>query len=250
MRRLLHISDLHFGRINPELLTGLIRFVKEKPCDLAVISGDLTQRARASQFKQAQDFLKELSVKQFIIPGNHDIPLYNVFRRVLRPFSNYFKYISQDVEPTFEDEEIALVGLSTVSRWSVEGSFRTKSLEALKEKLDKVPTHLIKILVAHHQVPHDVLAKQSLEFDLCLAGHTHHASSTLREGIDKRRHIVIQAGTVFSTRLRGSPNSFNIIQIETNRISVQRFQWEPEAKTFYAKEEAVYSRASSGWVEA
>ncbi|MGZ8265598.1 MAG: metallophosphoesterase, partial [Burkholderiales bacterium] len=99
MRTLVHLSDLHFGRVNEAVLGPLARRIGAIAPDVVVVSGDLTQRARKRQFRAARAFLDTLPTPQIVVPGNHDIPLYNVFARFLTPLRNYRRYIGNDLEP-------------------------------------------------------------------------------------------------------------------------------------------------------
>ncbi|MEJ7616545.1 MAG: metallophosphoesterase [Pyrinomonadaceae bacterium] len=100
MRTLIHLSDVHFGRVDYSLIDPLVKFVNELRPHVVVVSGDLTQRARAAQFKEARAFLDRLPKPQVVVPGNHDVPLYNVFARFLKPLDNYRRYISDDLLPS------------------------------------------------------------------------------------------------------------------------------------------------------
>src|SRR6187397_3032956 len=113
MRRVAHISDLHFGRTNPTVVAALILKLRDLAPDVVVVSGDLTQRARARQFQEARHFLDALDRPTIVVPGNHDVPLENLFDRFFRPFAKYRKYITEDLSPTFHDEELAVVGINT-----------------------------------------------------------------------------------------------------------------------------------------
>ena len=48
MGTIVHLSDLHFGRVDPRLIAPLLRTVERVAPDLVAVSGDLTQRARRS----------------------------------------------------------------------------------------------------------------------------------------------------------------------------------------------------------
>src|SRR5436190_8754647 len=93
VRTIAHLSDLHFGRVAPETLSPLRDAVASLRPDLVAVSGDLTQRARKRQFQQARDFLDSLPGPQVVVPGNHDVPLYNVLARWLWPLENYRRHI-------------------------------------------------------------------------------------------------------------------------------------------------------------
>ena len=109
MRTLVHLSDLHFGRIDHAILRPLIETVQGLKPDLVAVSGDLTQRARSTQFREARAFLDALPGPQIVVPGNHDVPLYNLFARFLRPLSKYQRYITDDLEPFYADAQIAIL---------------------------------------------------------------------------------------------------------------------------------------------
>ena len=113
MRTLVHLSDLHFGRIDPALVEPLRRAVVEVKPDLVAISGDFTQRARRSQFAAARAFIESLNAKTLVVPGNHDIPLYDVVERFAAPLARYRQYISDELEPEYRDEEMIVVGVNT-----------------------------------------------------------------------------------------------------------------------------------------
>src|SRR5215216_1335726 len=113
MRTLVHLSDLHFNRINGSVIAPLIERVRGIKPDLVAVSGDLTQRARSAQFKEARRFLDALPRPQIVVPGNHDVPMYNLFARFFKPLTKYQRYITNDLEPFYFDGEIAVLGINT-----------------------------------------------------------------------------------------------------------------------------------------
>ena len=119
MRTIVHLSDLHFGRVDHRTLEPLISAAREARPDVVAISGDLTQRARRGQFRQAREFLDRLPGKKVVVPGNHDVPLYNVAARFLFSLSTYRRYISEDIDPFYSDEEIASAGINASMAVSV-----------------------------------------------------------------------------------------------------------------------------------
>jgi hypothetical protein len=74
MRTLVHVSDLHAGRLDPSVLRPLVTAIRGARPDLVVVSGDFTQRATIPQFEQARAFLEALERPTLAIPGNHDVP--------------------------------------------------------------------------------------------------------------------------------------------------------------------------------
>jgi predicted phosphohydrolase len=121
MRTVAHLSDPHFGRIDRATVQALIATVTEARPDIVVVSGDLTQRAKGSEFQEARQFLEALPSPQIVVPGNHDVPLYNVLARALKPLRNYQRYISKELEPFYCDDEIAIVGINTARSLTFKG---------------------------------------------------------------------------------------------------------------------------------
>src|SRR5215213_12041328 len=105
MRTLVHISDLHFGRLDPRTVPALRDAILASRPDILVVSGDLTQRARNAQFASARRFLDSLPVPRVVVPGNHDVPLYNLMARWLWPLAAYRRHIEDDIEPFYADGE-------------------------------------------------------------------------------------------------------------------------------------------------
>ncbi|MFJ3317454.1 metallophosphoesterase family protein [Herbaspirillum huttiense] len=268
MRTLIHLSDLHFGRTDPEIIEPLIAQVHELKPDLVVVSGDLTQRARSIQFKQAREFLNALPQPQLVVPGNHDVPLFNVAARLLQPLRKYKRHITADLQPRYVDEEIAVVGINTARSLTIQdGRVNDRQIEHARRELAGVGDHLVKIIVTHHpfDLPpgpqHHGLVGQAVPAmrafalcgaDLLLAGHVHTSSAVSSAG---RYHIpgysalVVQAGTATSTRGRGESNSFNVLQVEAHQIVVHRLGWKPDVKSFALAASQTFVQRGSEWFE-
>src|SRR6185503_12471780 len=101
MRTIAHISDVHFGRTDPAVVEGLIKDLSEREPSLLVVSGDFTQRARERQYAAAAAFLKRLPAPQLVVPGNHDIPLFDIVRRFFFPLARYRRHITADLRPAY-----------------------------------------------------------------------------------------------------------------------------------------------------
>jgi 3',5'-cyclic AMP phosphodiesterase CpdA len=241
MRTLVHLSDLHFGRVVPEVLEPLRRAVHGLRPHLVVVSGDLTQRARRSQFREAREFLATLPTPQLVVPGNHDVPLYNVFRRFLTPLAAYKDEVTADLEPRFVDAEIAVIGVNTARSFVFKGGrINEEQVAQVREAICGLPDSVTKIVVTHH--PFDVpkgkgeedqivgRARMALDkladcgADLLLSGHLHetHVGHTAeRYPLSGVKALVVQAGTATSSRTRESPNSFNVLRIDAANIEVE-----------------------------
>ncbi|MHB8249574.1 MAG: metallophosphoesterase family protein [Acidithiobacillus sp.] len=266
MRTLVHLSDLHFGRVNDALIGPLIKLVTQIQPDVVVVSGDLTQRARSEQFKQARHFLDSLPSPQIVVPGNHDVPLHNIFNRFARPLDKYRSYITHDLEPFYVDDEIAVLGINSARSLTFKsGRVNEHQIARVQARLSALDAHIIKIIVTHHpfDLPDDYADTQvvgrapmamkmfaSYGIDMLLAGHLHvsHTGNTAaRYIISGYAALVVQAGTATSTRSRGESNSFNVIQVNSPHISIKRFTWAPELGAFTVFTTESFQRSASGW---
>ncbi|MBC7684581.1 MAG: metallophosphoesterase, partial [Bdellovibrionales bacterium] len=151
MRTLVHLSDLHFGKVDDALLGPLHDLVHQIAPDVVVVSGDLTQRAKSEEFEQAKVWLDTLPGPQIIVPGNHDISLYNVFRRFLQPLTRYKRYITDDLNPLFIDEEIAVLGINTARSLTIkDGRVNQEQVDKIKQELCALDKSITRIIVTHH----------------------------------------------------------------------------------------------------
>jgi 3',5'-cyclic AMP phosphodiesterase CpdA len=268
MRTLVHLSDLHFGRLDERVVAPLRAKIEESAPDVIAVSGDLTQRARSEQFKAARAFLDTLPrVPQVVVPGNHDVPLYNVWARFAQPLDKYRRYITPDLEPFYADEEVAILGLNTARSFTRKyGRVNSFQIGRIRERLCPYGDQMTKIVVTHH--PFDVppgaserevvgRARQAMETlaacgaDVLLAGHLHvsHTGHTAkRYRIRGHSALVVQAGTATSTRGRGEANSFNLLRLKHPYINVQRFAWRATEQQFTLASSEHFRHTPDGWV--
>src|SRR5690606_20777070 len=114
MSVILHISDTHFGTEIEESVSALIALHERLAPELVILSGDITQRARRSQFRAAQQFMERLNpTNALVLPGNHDIPLFNLYQRFTPPFKNYSETFGDDLESAFESHDLLVLGVNT-----------------------------------------------------------------------------------------------------------------------------------------
>jgi 3',5'-cyclic AMP phosphodiesterase CpdA len=266
MRTIAHLSDPHFGRIEPATAQALIATVTEARPDVVVVSGDFTQRAKEREFQEARRFLDALPSPQIVVPGNHDVPLYNVLARALRPLRNYQRYISKDLEPFYSDDEIAIVGINTARSLTFKsGRINRQQVARSCARLEAGGENRTRVIVSHHpfDLPethelHGLVGRARMAMagfarcrvDLILSGHLHisHTSeSASRYKIPGHSALVIHAGTATSTRARGELNSFNIIQVERSSVFIQCLTWNRERSSFLLSVTAQFQRTPAGW---
>ena len=266
MRTLVHLSDLHFNWIDPDLLGPLTSQLHALAPDLVVISGDLTQRALRSEFQAAKKFLDALPLPQLVVPGNHDVPMMNVFSRFMRPLHSYRAIITDDLQPYFEDDEIAVIGVNTARSLTIKnGRINEEQMAHVRDTLGSVDDRKTKIVVTHHpfDLPmdadkHDLVGRATeainvfahCKIDLLLAGHLHtvHAGSTSqRYDIGDYAALSIQAGTATSTRTRDENNSFNLIRIGETTVAIDHMSWRADIKIFECIETETFEHSAAGW---
>ncbi len=267
MRTVVHLSDLHFGRVDPRIVPPLVDVIGTIAPNLVAVSGDLTQRARRSQFLQARAFLRQLPFPQIVVPGNHDVPLFNIAARLLSPLAGYRHFIARDLEPVFQDEEIIVVGLNSARRAILPGGagrLNEGQVERAAASLKSAGPGVVRVVLTHH--PFDLPGDQgerhligrsqmamaqlaTVGADLFLAGHLHvsHVGHTAeRYKIAGHSALVVQAGTM-STRGRGEPTSFNVVHLARPEITVERLTWDEGRQTFLSSWSEQFRPGPEGW---
>src|SRR5580704_8642096 len=145
MRKIAHISDLHFGRIDAPVADGLVEDLRLCAPSLLVVSGDFTQRAGRGQYSQAARYLQRLPTPQLVVPGNHDVPAYNVFSRMFFPLKRYREHITADLNPVYQDEEMLVIGVNTARGFTQKsGWIRQSQLLEIRRKFSEAPPGLMK----------------------------------------------------------------------------------------------------------
>jgi 3',5'-cyclic AMP phosphodiesterase CpdA len=267
MRRIVHLSDIHFNHVDHGVVALAVQKINELKPHLVVVSGDLTQRARSSEFVEAKRFLDALPQPQIVVPGNHDVPLYNVFERFTRPLHKFCRYITPDLTPTHLDDELAIVGINTARSFVIKGGrINEQQIAHIQAQMCNVNDDMLKVVVTHHpfDLPdgfddEDIVGRAQKAMpriaecgaDVFLAGHMHvsHIVTTAKRYPleNGRSALVIQAGTATSVRGRGEPHSFNLIEFESPMLKVHRLECKPGAPDFSVAETREYAQTTAGW---
>ncbi len=231
MIRLLQISDPHFGTEQQQVVEALLRLAEELDPEVILLSGDITQRARRDQFEAARIFLERFERPVLAVPGNHDIPLFNLPARVLNPYGNYRRSLGENLEPEYETDALLVVSLNTTrpSRHK-DGEVSPEQIERVAERLSQAQPQQLRIVMQHHPVrareesdvenllhgrEQAVPAWVDAGLDVLLGGHIHLPYIWPLYGSDGeagRKGWTVQAGTATSVRIRGDiPNSVNVL---------------------------------------
>lgn len=243
---------------------GVLELIDRHRPDLVVISGDLTQRAKPRQFAEAREFVDRIPVPTLAVPGNHDVPMYRFWERFFAPFGAYRKHFARELEPTFEDEEMLLVGVNTAFNWTIkDGRVTRAGLRRLDELLARAPAGVARIVVAHHQLippprfdtqrvltrAHQVvelLTRRGVE--LVLSGHLHQSWIGTTEAYypsGNRPVLLVHSGTSTSSRGRGSERRRNTcywIRLSEDEIELRNLAWDDAAERFREQSRHLHPR--------
>jgi len=230
----MHISDTHFGTEQPAVVDALVMLAQKQRPDLVVLSGDITQRARPAQFRAARSFVDRLAAPVLAIPGNHDIPLFDLWARLVSPYARYSVAFGEVFEPVHTSHDLLVVGVNTTR------ASRHKNGEVSQTQIDRVVSLLttakpqqLRVVVVHQPVAvtqaSDVenlllghaaatQAWSAAGADLVLGGHIHLPYTLALPGL-ARPLWAVQAGTAVSSRIRpGVPNSVNVLRWDADGV--------------------------------
>lgn len=258
MTVLLQVSDPHFGTERPAVVEALVELARRQTPDVLVLSGDVTQRARAAQFRAAAACIARLGIAdQLVVPGNHDIPLYNLAARLLAPYRKHRATFGADLEPVFESAELLIVGVNTTRPWRHEdGQISARQVDRVARRLQAAAAGQLRVVVTHqpiavlrdedrpnllHGRDRAIRAWARAGADLILGGHIHLPFTVplhdQQPGLG-RPVWAVQAGTALSTRVRHEANnSVNLIRHAglvdgARRVTVERWDYAEAASRF------------------
>jgi len=274
MLTVVHGSDLHFGKPHDsEAAEAFMASVAGIAPDLIVISGDFTQRAKVHEFQEARAWLDRLpSVPVVVTPGNHDVPLYRVFERILTPYRNYRTIIRDELDTITRIPGLVVVALNSSAprRAIVNGRITARQVEFARKAFQGSPAECVRVVVMHHHLAPApdyegdrtlpggrrlLEAFEEMGVELVLGGHLHRAyignSLDIHPGVDPDRGIVVvQSGTTTSRRGRArerAKNTFNIIRIGPDVLEVTHCMYFGEAGGFAPQSIHRFPRGGSRW---
>jgi 3',5'-cyclic AMP phosphodiesterase CpdA len=240
---LAHITDLHFGKHEPQIVRALGDDLRSLKLDALVVGGDLTQRAKHEQFRQAKAFLDSIQCTKLVVPGNHDVPaLWDVFRRMAGPFRRFHRYFPKDRVQFFENADVCVACINTARRFSKrvdgfwkDGKLRSSDLTIACTRFATSKAR-VKIVATHHPfvTPDGAFggnalrhAKKAVEplttcgVTVVLGGHLHHAYAVKMSP----QLLSVQASTACSTRTRQHPCGYTVIRI-SSAVEIAKRVWD------------------------
>ena len=260
MSRILHLSDPHFGTVDARLVEPFLALAHRLKPDLCVVSGDLTQRARAGQFGAARAFIARLPGPVLVVPGNHDMPLRNLPVRLLAPFAGYHRAFGPETEPQVTLPDAVVQGVNTANPlvWK-SGRLRAASVTRLTRAFAPAPPGLWRVAVMHHAPvpaadgtaadiadPAGTLAALARAgADVVLSGHTHmpHAGfAATAAGV-----LFLQVGTALSTRLKTGTNDVALVTLGQGQVTVDSWLSPPGVSAFSPGPTLTYTRPQAAW---
>lgn len=271
--RILHLSDLHAGPpFRSSIADALIRQAHAIKPDLLVVSGDFVQRADfLEQWRAAQALRDALPGPQLVVPGNHDIPLYNAYLRLFNPLGRYRRYICAELNPVFELPGLVVVGAATAHGLTVDNGRLSRAQAAtLRRIFARYPADTAKVVVWHHPVVNPpglhknramagaeraMALLDACDVELLLCGHLHvsYIGNTLDVVRSLRQGTIIcQSGTSTSRRGYGrehGKNSCNLIELDEAAIRVSQLVYLEDAGRFVPVAEHSFPRRSAGVYE-
>jgi 3',5'-cyclic AMP phosphodiesterase CpdA len=253
-------ADLHFGSVPEGLADELLAAIEGQSPDVVVIAGDLTLRARTKEFAQAKAWLSSLRAPALVLPGNHDLPYWNLIQRFRNPFHRYrLAAAGVSLMPVIERQDGIVLGFNTTRPWQPhlrwqEGAARNRDIEAATSALCKAPSDRFKAVAAHHpflRVPNFPRARPARRatsalkafakcgVNLIMSGHIHQ-SYAIEAGVEGHPMVAVGAPTALSNRLRGEANGFWMI--DAGEVGIACTLWLRDGSRFHRTHQKSFRR--------
>lgn len=252
MSIILHASDLHFGKADPDVVELFHQEIERQRPDLVILSGDFTQIGSEQEFRMARDFIERITAPVFVVPGNHDIPRYHVGLRFFDPMRRYRNFIAPMQDVVHEDKDCVVVGINTarpaLPHWNWAGGMVSQEqLQFVHNQFRYADNEKVRIFVCHHPLvnvagaPIDTIVWGSTDLlrvledqkvDIVLTGHLHHASILPSDG-EWGGPVMVGAGSATSLRLRAQSNGYNILRISPETVEIELVHWNGETHVVF-----------------
>jgi len=270
--RVLHLSDLHFGRNDePEPIAALAKLIEDARPELVIASGDLTHRGLRAQHERAAGFLRSLELPLLTVPGNHDIP-YTFPKRFSAPWRE-FERLWETTEQTYRSDELVVAGLNSVRPWRHQsGRLRDDQVRRAGEVFRAAPESAYRIAVLHHHLlgapwrsRKKPVAKRNRVLaglveagaDLILAGHIHQSTVAERREFElstpEGEHaVVVSIAPGFGQprpHRRGEARGLHVYEVGNEAVRILTYIWREDGwglaavRTFPRGREALAFRA-------
>ena len=240
MTTIAHISDLHFGAESAEAVSALSGALDQISADIVIVTGDLTQGGRRREFERASAFLSQIRSPVFVVPGNHDVPVRNLWARFIEPYARFERYVGDALNPLCANGQMTVLGLNSARRaapelnWSF-GRLSQRQILDAAEKLRAAPQQSLKAVALHHPLKlgpgtagsrivgrgrEALIALSRAGLDIAFTGHVHHSHASVST-VEGRGVVIVEAGTATSNRTRGEPPAFNVVRNQNGSIRVE-----------------------------
>ncbi|MCM2351559.1 MAG: metallophosphoesterase [Bacteriovoracaceae bacterium] len=239
---LIHLSDLHFGSKHATIIKQLGNFFiqRKEEIKLAILTGDLNQRVSRKELVLVKNFITSLNFPLFLVPGNHDIPFYNLFYRFYSPYNKFLKYLGPFTQNYYEDDFFAVYGLWTADHFSVQrGTLTHSNLDEMEEKFKRAPSDKIRIIACHHpllclknpRIKNDIKRIMNIAPHLILWGHEHR---TTIQGLNDEQTFPILLAS------EGKANSFNYVTFTERELLVETYRYSKLINSFEVIDRKIY----------
>lgn len=263
--RIVHLTDLHFGFHHPELVQPLADAVNATVPAQIVITGDLAHRARDDHFDMVRDFLRRLQAPVMCVPGNHDVPLYNVPGRISQPYAAYRQAVTGPREPIVDLPGARIVGLNSIARlyWR-QGRAWPHRISRVVAALQAAPPGALRVVAVHHPFAQPADATKALMIgaaeglarlaeagcDMILSGHLHDWAVGPFDDADPGPPGILQlhGGSALCRRATDPVTEFMLIDIAQPLLRVTRHLCPTGDDKFTAEPTLTYRRADGRWL--